>query len=67
MRDGGSKIQRHSGLCWIRRPFMERLKTEGVTLVFLALHGSFGEDGTVQRLLDHEGILYTAAASRPVK
>jgi len=30
-------------------------------LVFLALHGEFGEDGTVQRLLDHAGIIYTGS------
>lgn len=35
--------------------------------VFIALHGEFGEDGTVQELLDHRGIKYSgsgAAASR---
>ena len=36
-------------------------------LVFIALHGEFGEDGTVQRELDRRGIAYTGsgeAASR---
>jgi D-alanine-D-alanine ligase len=36
-------------------------------VVFIALHGSYGEDGTVQRLLDHFNIPYTgtkAYASR---
>ncbi len=36
-------------------------------VVFLALHGTFGEDGTVQRRLDELGVLYTgcdAEASR---
>jgi D-alanine-D-alanine ligase len=36
-------------------------------VVFLALHGTYGEDGTVQRRLDELGALYTgcdAAASR---
>ena len=35
--------------------------------VFLALHGAFGEDGTVQAMLDERGVPYTgsgAAASR---
>jgi D-alanine-D-alanine ligase len=39
----------------------------GVDAAFIALHGSFGEDGTVQSLLDNRGITYTgssAAASR---
>ena len=28
-------------------------------MVFIALHGAFGEDGTVQRLLDDRGMVYT--------
>ena len=39
----------------------------GTDAVFLALHGTFGEDGTVQRLLDARGAVYTgcgAEASR---
>ncbi len=39
--------------------FMKILKEEGVDLAFIALHGTFGEDGAVQRLLEEEGILYT--------
>jgi len=41
--------------------------TAGTDLVFLALHGTYGEDGTVQAELDQLGVLYTgcdAAASR---
>ncbi len=34
--------------------FMAKLKEEKVTLVFIALHGTFGEDGTIQRLLEKE-------------
>src|ERR1051326_4621756 len=40
---------------------------EGTEVVFLALHGTYGEDGTVQRQLDELGIPYTgcdAEASR---
>ena len=44
--------------------FMSQLKHHGTTLAFLALHGTFGEDGTVQRLLDAEGILYTGPGPR---
>lgn len=39
--------------------FMGTLKKENVSLAFIALHGTFGEDGTVQRLLEKEGIAYT--------
>ncbi len=39
--------------------FIQRLHEENVTFVFIALHGTFGEDGTVQRLLEKEGIAYT--------
>jgi len=38
----------------------------GVDVAFLALHGTFGEDGQLQRLLDQRGVTYTgsdAAAS----
>lgn len=28
-------------------------------MVFIALHGAFGEDGTVQRMLEERGIVYT--------
>jgi D-alanine-D-alanine ligase len=31
----------------------------GIEVVFLALHGTYGEDGTVQRRLDEMGMLYT--------
>ena len=44
--------------------FMDQLKRQKVTLAFLALHGTFGEDGTVQRLLEKERILYTGPGPR---
>ena len=31
----------------------------GIELAFLALHGTFGEDGQVQRILENRGIPYT--------
>jgi D-alanine-D-alanine ligase len=46
--------------------FLKTLKRESIRVAFLALHGTFGEDGTIQRLLDEAGIWYTgsdAAAS----
>ncbi len=42
----------------------ERLKKENVEMAFLALHGTFGEDGTIQRLLDEAGIPYTGCGAR---
>ncbi len=45
---------------------LERLKSQNAT-VFIALHGSFGEDGTLQAIFDEHQIAYTgsnAATSR---
>ena len=36
----------------------------GTDVVFLALHGNYGEDGTVQRRLENLGIPYTGCDSR---
>ncbi|NJK88188.1 MAG: D-alanine--D-alanine ligase [Myxococcales bacterium] len=41
-------------------PALERLRGEA-SVVFLALHGPFGEDGTVQALLDSCGLAYTGS------
>ncbi|OGX40380.1 MAG: hypothetical protein A3C53_07830 [Omnitrophica WOR_2 bacterium RIFCSPHIGHO2_02_FULL_68_15] len=41
--------------------FIKALREKGIQHVFLALHGTFGEDGTVQRVLDREGIRYTGS------
>lgn len=35
----------------------------GVDAVFIALHGAYGEDGTVQRLLERFGVPYTGSGS----
>lgn len=43
--------------------FSRDISDSGIDLAFIALHGNFGEDGTVQRLLTDEGIAYTG--SRP--
>jgi D-alanine-D-alanine ligase len=42
------------------RPLYE-LKTEGFSRAFIALHGRFGEDGTVQGALEALGIPYTGS------
>lgn len=41
------------------RSIAERLVKEGVDVVFLALHGRYGEDGAIQGLLEILGIPYT--------
>lgn len=43
------------------------MKKSGISLAFIALHGKFGEDGSIQSILDELNILYTgsgASASR---
>ena len=40
---------------------LERLKSQGVSRVFIALHGRYGEDGTVQGALEWLGIPYTGS------
>ncbi len=42
----------------------ERLEEEGVDVVFLALHGGSGEDGTIQAMLDWRGIPYTGPGAK---
>jgi D-alanine-D-alanine ligase len=37
------------------------VKEAGIDLAFIALHGRFGEDGTVQKMLSERGILYTGS------
>jgi D-alanine-D-alanine ligase len=39
----------------------ESLKTNGIDIAFIALHGAFGEDGVVQGLLELLGIAYTGS------
>jgi len=45
----------------ITAPTLEALDGLEVDLVFVALHGWFGEDGQVQRLLDERGLPYTGS------
>ena len=42
----------------------QKLKKENAQMAFLALHGTFGEDGTIQRILDEAGIPYTGPGAR---
>lgn len=40
---------------------MEHVRDQGIDVAFLALHGSFGEDGTIQGMLELMGIPYTGS------
>lgn len=46
------------------RRFAEQLKEAGAEVVFIAIHGRYGEDGTVQGFLDICGIPYTGSGVR---
>jgi D-alanine-D-alanine ligase len=41
--------------------FIEKLEREGIEIAFIVLHGKWGEDGTVQGLLEMMGIPYTGS------
>ncbi|MEW6543512.1 MAG: D-alanine--D-alanine ligase [Nitrospirota bacterium] len=47
-----------------RAPLLPQLRAKKVGLVFLALHGPGGEDGTIQGLLDSIGMPYTGSGVR---
>ncbi len=44
--------------------FVTTLKSQQVSMVFIALHGTFGEDGELQEMLDRAGISYTGSGPR---
>jgi D-alanine-D-alanine ligase len=44
--------------------FSSLVDAAGINLAFIALHGRFGEDGTVQRILESKDIPYTGSDSR---
>ncbi len=46
----------------VGRDLPQRIIAEGVDVAFIALHGKYGEDGTVQGLLDLMGIPYTGSS-----
>ncbi len=43
------------------------IKTAGISLAFIALHGRYGEDGTVQRMLESLSIPYTGSGVKASK
>lgn len=47
--------------CIVREPNLDCLQEIEVDLVFIALHGKFGEDGEVQALLEERGLPFTGS------
>ncbi len=45
-------------------PLIRAIRNEAVEIAFIALHGAFGEDGTVQKMLEMHHIPYTGSGSR---
>jgi D-alanine-D-alanine ligase len=43
---------------------IQQLKKEQVDLVFIIIHGEYGEDGTIQKLLEDAGIRFTGSRSQ---
>jgi len=39
------------------------IKSQKIDCAFIALHGRFGEDGQIQRILDRSGLVYTGSAA----
>ncbi len=64
-KDGNWTITRHSsgsqGETLLPGQALDRLSTDKVDVVFLALHGTYGEDGTIQGMLEMAGIPYTGS------
>ncbi len=52
---------------WMVHGFMTEPKALAVVadVAFVALHGQYGEDGTVQRILDNAGMPYTGSRAYP--
>ncbi|MDD3905886.1 MAG: D-alanine--D-alanine ligase [Candidatus Omnitrophica bacterium] len=48
----------------VRDNIYDIIKNERMDVAFLALHGRFGEDGTVQKILESAGIKYTGSGPR---
>ncbi|MDD5137050.1 MAG: D-alanine--D-alanine ligase [Candidatus Omnitrophica bacterium] len=51
----------------VRDNIYDIIKSEKMDVAFLALHGKFGEDGTVQKILESAGIRYTGSDAKASK
>lgn len=47
------------------RDGLDYLEQNHVDLVFIIIHGEYGEDGTIQKLLESRGIKFTGSKSQP--
>lgn len=50
---------------WNGKTYLPEHILRSVDVVFIALHGAYGEDGTVQRLLDRHNVPYTGSKAFP--
>lgn len=58
----------HLGISFIEidakdEDWLSQLRSNNVQMVFIALHGPFGEDGQIQKILEKHGIKYTGSNS----
>ena len=51
----------------VRDNIYDIIRREKMDVAFLALHGKFGEDGTVQKILDSAGVRYTGSGPEASK
>jgi D-alanine-D-alanine ligase len=47
--------------CWRRSRFLKGPEGKAIDVVFPVLHGTFGEDGTIQGLFELAGIAYVGS------
>jgi D-alanine-D-alanine ligase len=48
----------------IRPDSLDILNDESIDVFFIALHGTFGEDGQLQKILESKGLIFTGSDSR---
>ncbi len=60
VRDALKRLDHHAIMLDIRDDDLTALNVPA-DVVFIALHGTFGEDGTLQRILEERGISYTGS------
>jgi len=58
-----NRLGHRATLCDIHPKDLSALDTP-VDFVFIALHGEFGEDGAIQKILDEKGIAYAGTGTR---
>jgi D-alanine-D-alanine ligase len=48
----------------IKPDLLDILNDESIDVFFIALHGTFGEDGTLQEILESKGLIYTGSGPK---